>query len=241
MRSRILCPALALTLLSAIPCLSLAAQAPVVVTQERDWVAFLGPYPRAGSEANHEDLAVLLWLQHTRTRAEVTRAEDEVMLRIGLFNAVMGVDLESDRYPLTQALLASVDRDLREVTGVLKDHFARPRPYEADARILPAVRLEHSFSYPSGHAARGAVDSGVLAALVPALREAILERGRQVGNDRAMVGIHYPSDVEAGQRFGSTLVAAWLQEPAHRRQADEARMAEWGTSMATANPSGKSR
>ena len=230
MRLRILCPAFALTLLisAAAPLLSAqAAPAPVAAAPERDWVAFLGPFPQRGSAANRDDLAVLLWLQQTRTRAEVVRAEGEVVLRFGLFSEVLGADLESRRYPLTQALLASVDLDLRELTGVLKDHFARPRPYDADARILPAVRLEHSFSYPSGHAARGAVESAVLAALLPARKDAILERGRQVGNDRAMAGIHYPSDVEAGQRLGAALAASWLEEAGHRRLLDQARQAEW--------------
>jgi acid phosphatase (class A) len=192
-----------------------------------DWVAFVGDYPHPGSPGAEGDTAVLLWLQHTRTREDVLRAEGEVIPRIGLFSGVVGADLDSSRYPLTRALLAAANTELHGVMGTLKRHFARPRPYVEDARIKPAVGLEASYAYPSGHSGWGVVEAGVLAELVPARQEAILERGRLVGNDRVMAGVHHPSDVEAGQRLGAALVAAWLRDPIRRNQVEAARAAEW--------------
>ena len=227
MRSSLLRPALALALLGPLTFTPLAAQAPATMAVDRDWVSFLGDCPHPGSEALAGDLAILLWLQRTRTGEDVTRAEREVIARVGLFSAVTAVDLESARMPLTRALLEEASRDLRRVTGSLKQHFARPRPYDADARITPAVGLEHSFSYPSGHAAWGAVEAALLAELEPSRKDAILEYGMLLGNDRAMAGVHFPSDVVAGQRLGVALAALWLQEPEHRRQLEGARVAEW--------------
>jgi acid phosphatase (class A) len=82
-------------------------------------------------------------------------------------------------------------------------------------------------SYPSGHATRGLAYAAVLAELVPERREALLERGRQVGVDRVIGGVHWPSDIEAGQRLGAALVEIWLADPANRRNVDETRAAEW--------------
>jgi acid phosphatase (class A) len=146
--------------------------------------------------------------------------------RQAIFSGVAGVDLEGPRLPLTRALLEAATHELVGVLLPVKTHYARPRPYDEDPRITPAVRREPSFAYPSGHAAWGMVVAGLLAELAPARREAILERGRQVGNDRVLGGVHHPSDVVAGQRLGETLVALWLQEPAHRRQLENAK-AEW--------------
>ena len=230
MRSRILCPALVLALLGVLNVLPLTAQAPVSSAEGTDWAAFLGDFPAAGSGAVHDDLAVLLWLQHTRTQDEVARAKSELSLQVEIFSAVTGVDLDSSPFARTRALLEAAGGELRGVTSNLKRHFARPRPYKADARILPALHLEPSFSYPSGHAAWGAVTSAVLAQLDPGRGEAILERGRQVGYDRVLGGVHYPSDVEAGQRLGLAMAALWMQDSAHRRQLEEVRAKEWGTS-----------
>ena len=55
---------------------------------------------------------------------------------------------------------------------------------------------------------------------------AALDRGRQVGYDRVLGGVHYPSDVDAGQVLGPVIAQAWLAEPAHQRRLEAAR-AEW--------------
>ena len=192
-----------------------------------DWVALVGDYPRAGSEGQVGDTAILLWLQRTRTPEDILRAEGEVFPGPGLFSGVVGADLDSRRFPLTRALLAAVAGDLRGPMGITKQHFARPRPYAEDLRIKPAVALDTSYAYPSGHSGWGMVTAAVLADLVPARREGILARGRQVGYDRVLAGVHHPSDVVAGQRLGEVMAAAWLASPDRRRQVEAARAAEW--------------
>ena len=198
-----------------------------------DWAALVGDFPPAGSEAQVGDTAILLWLQRTRTPEDILRAQGEVNARPGLFSGVVGADLDSSRFPLTRALLEAAATDLRGPMTLLKRHFARPRPYAEDPRIKPAVRLEPSFAYPSGHSAWGVVTAAILAELEPARRDLILARGREVGNDRVLAGVHHPSDVVAGQLMGQVLAAAWLQS--RRQQVEEARSAEW------VNPSAPSR
>ena len=39
-------------------------------------------------------------------------------------------------------------------------------------------------------------------------------------DDRVVGGVHYPSDVDAGQILGNAIAQAWLAEPAHRRRVE---------------------
>ena len=198
----------------------------VQAVQPQDFAALIGDPPRPGSDAAKADLAILLWLQRIRTPGAVRRAETEVSLHIGIFSEVTGKDLRSGPFPHTRALAEDLQRDLRQVTAPLKQRFARPRPYDAFHQIKPAIQLETSYSYPSGHASWGTAEAALLAALQPERREAILERGLMVGYDRVLGGVHYPSDVEAGQALGPAFAQFWMAVPAHHKRLEEAK-AEW--------------
>jgi len=192
----------------------------------QDYAALIGDFPRPGSDGAKADLAILLWLQRIRTPGALRRAETEVNLHIGIFSEVTGRDLESGDFPLTVALAEDLQKALRQLTGALKQQFGRPRPYEAFPQLKPAIPLETSLSYPSGHSTWGMAEAILLAELQPERRDAILDRGRQVGFDRVLGGVHYPSDVDAGQILGSAIAQAWLAEPSHRRRVELAK-AEW--------------
>jgi acid phosphatase (class A) len=199
--------------------------APVAV--EPDWAALVGPFPEPGSRKAEEELAVMLWLQRTRTRADVARAQAEAPLSPALFKDVLGKDFDPASRPRTFALLEQVRKDSNAAVGPLKRHFARPRPYLTAPGLTPAVHLENTFSYPSGHASMGSLYGRILAELVPAQKDAILERGELIGNDRTMAGVHWPSDVDAGHRLGQAYAAFWLAQPEHQRLVQDVRTAEW--------------
>ena len=61
----------------------------------------------------------------------------------------------------------------------------------------------------------------------PADGQAIRERGALIGNDRAMAGLHWPSDVQAGQRLGRAYATWWINQPEHRQLIVAACGAEW--------------
>ncbi len=189
--------------------------------------AALGPPPTAGSPAAQADLAIVLWEGRTRTAEEVQRAVFEVELTPDALAETMGAPLELGKRPLTRAVLADAEREARAVYGPVKARMARARPYDADPRVQLAVPREPSFSFPSGHAVRGTLYARLLAELFPPRRDALLERGRQIGFDRVRAGVHYPSDVEAGQRLATALVDAWLADSGFRARVDEARRVEW--------------
>jgi acid phosphatase (class A) len=97
------------------------------------------------------------------------------------------------------------------------------------------VEREESFSYPSGHATRGVLAARVLAELAPARRAELLRLGEQVGYDRVVGGVHYPSDVLAGQRLGAALADELLARPELAAELAAVRAAEW-TAPAAAAP-----
>ena len=179
--------------------------------------ALTGPCPVEGSPGWRDDLAVLLWVQEARTPDQVRRAASAVELGPEALAEEAGRPLDAARRPLTRALLADAEREARSVYGPLKAHCDRPRPYAADARLAPAVEKEPSAAFPSGHATRGALYARLLAELAPARAALLAERGRQIGFDRVRAGVHWPSDVEAGQRLGIALAEESSPAPSSGR------------------------
>jgi acid phosphatase (class A) len=49
------------------------------------------------------------------------------------------------------------------------------------------------------------LDALVLADIVPGDTGAIAERGQQIGDDRVIAGVHFPSDVIAGRKLAQTI------------------------------------
>lgn len=206
---------------------ALGAQTVAEPPRVTELAAFLGPFPAVSSDEGKADLAIVLWHQQTRTPLEVQRALSEVKLTLGTYAAAAGVSLDAAHYPKTTALIDRVGKDIKVVTDGLKAHFRRPRPHLTDARVQPAIERETSPSYPSGHATRGLAYAIVLADLAPERRELLLAQGRLVGVDRVIGGVHYPSDIESGQRLALRLVNQWLADPQNRSLVESARAAEW--------------
>lgn len=200
--------------------------------------ALVGSYPVAGSPEEAADRAVVLWEQRTRAPDEVARARAEERLTLEDFAAALGPGFDPARHPLTEALLARAATAARPCVAAAKGAHARPRPYAADPHVEPVVPRETTASFPSGHATRGALFAALLAELAPDRRDALLRRGAQIGEDRVIAGVHYPSDVAAGERLGRAVARALLADPAFRATLDEARAKEWARARARGLPDG---
>jgi len=210
---------------SALPQAPFAAGEPE--TAEPDWAALIGPFPAAGSPRDDQDLAALLRLQASRTPADVERIQGGEHLGLESFSAALGDGFDPGRYPLTASLLAKAGRDVKDVVEPLKDRFGRPRPCLSHPEVHPVSACREGFSYPSFHAARGVLFAMLLADLVPERAPALQARGLQIGGDRALGGMHYPSDVLAGQRLGAAFLPFWLRHSRHARMLEDARQYEW--------------
>jgi hypothetical protein len=217
----------ALVLLAVAPA-ALAAEAGCPLPPARGGpAAVVGTFPAPGSPEATADLEVVLREQQARTPADVARAAAEEELSLEDFAAVLGTTFEAARHPATDALLGKAMAASRPCVAAAKGTFRRPRPFVADGRVKPAVHREESASFPSGHATRGALLGAVLAELAPDRREALLARGAQIGRDRVVAGVHYPTDVAAGERLGLAVAQALLADPEFRAELEGVRAREW--------------
>jgi hypothetical protein len=175
-----------------------------------------GP-PAPGSPENEADINMVLAVQNARTQEKVARARSEEDLSPAAFANIIGTWFTPDNLPLTFALLDNAAADSENISNSAKDFWHRPRPPLQNHDIHPLFTLPTSPSYPSGHATRGALWSVILAKLAPDLSQPILTRGIQIGADRVIAGVHFPTDVAAGQKLGRTLAALLLQNPKFQR------------------------
>ncbi|MBS0384603.1 MAG: phosphatase PAP2 family protein [Proteobacteria bacterium] len=140
---------------------------------------------------------------------------------------VFGAAFTEQRLPRTARVFDDVLQGLSPAIGATKNANSRPRPLISDPSLLrcdaldPAIAAQSSF--PSGHGAGGWAWALVLAELVPARADAILQRGRDFGDSRVLCGYHYPSDIEAGRMLAAGVIARLHADAAFRRDLDAAR------------------
>ena len=219
--------ALSCILASTLALSSLCAGQPTNCNIEPNWLMLVGDYPQPGTPGAPEELAIMVWLQRTRTAEDIARAKGEVHSVLASFQGVLPATLSADGYPMTMALLERAAGDLMPIVHALKNRYGRPRPYATYPVLNPALPRENSCSFPSGEAALGLVFAQIIAQFQPSSREALMEKGALVGDDRVMAGLHYPSDVQGGQKLGRAFSTYWINQPENRQAIIEACKAEW--------------
>jgi acid phosphatase (class A) len=190
---------------------------------DSDWGSLIGPPPLAGSPEQKGEIVLLLDLQSKRTPAQVKRCKAEASATAFYFSRVLGEHFDEHDLPVTTQLLHDAYADAQSISEHIKRDWHRARPYDADSRINPCVTLEKSPSYPSGHAIRGILWATILSDIFPEKKDALMSLGRQLGDDRLIAGVHYPSDVVAGQKLGAAIAQKLLANPDFRAALAKAR------------------
>jgi acid phosphatase (class A) len=192
--------------------LALVAMALITPNASADWTKLpsadfpLAPYPAEGSSAHRRDFEILRKHQETRDRksCELGRNQEHPT-----FDALFaGSPLSPAEGQKSKALVAKVMKLADRISGYHKGKFSRRRPYDADPTIKPCIPPPGGQrSYPSSHAAAGAAGACVLAEIFPEKKAELLAFGESIGELRVIVGVHHPSDVEAGQDLGREVCA----------------------------------
>jgi len=192
------------------------AKTPAFVSPNAISLELLPPPPAADSSEQKRDNVILMWEQNSRTVYDAQRAWGSVTLTPSYFNEALGARFEESKYPKLYSLMTMVLADSKLYTDAFKLHYKRTRPYDADPALKPMIPIEESFSYPSGHGTRGMTAALVLAELFPARRDALIQTGRTLGQDRVIGGVHYPSDIEAAVTLAEALAKSIVASDAFK-------------------------
>lgn len=214
--------ALALTLTVAV--MAQDARPPGYLAAEAvpDSLALIPPPPTAGSS---EAAAEAAYFVETRKLAGTPRwaqaaADAEVFGdkgHIGLACAA-GVAITVEDTPTLSRMMDRMVIDAGHSVAAAKTRYTRLRPMvghdDAPLCVPREVWMKTNPSYPSSNAEVGWAWALVLAELAPQKATPILARGLAIGENRAICGLHYPSDISAGQTMGAALVARLHADPA---------------------------
>lgn len=200
---------------------ALAQQAPPIL----DAPALVGPAPSAGSSREAAD-RLAMRPNVSEERLAQARADQPWSPWVAM-GPVLGADFTEARLPRTARVFADVLAGLSPPIGAAKAAYARRRPFLDLANVTqcdaPDAALTASGSYPSGHGAGGWAWALVMAELVPARADALLQRGRDYGDSRVICGFHYPSDIESSRILAAGVIARLHADASFRRDMDAAR------------------
>jgi acid phosphatase (class A) len=161
------------------------------------------------------ELAELFELQRSRTTEMTSHAQKDYERTLSRFLDDPRINLPTEKIrecATCSAFFARLKDSIEAVNEVAKNKFHRVRPYKLPNNglvPLKEIKPDDSPSYPSGHAAFAALTGIMLAQMVPERRTEIFERVKDYCNSRLVSGVHFRSDVDAGQVLGS-VIAAWL-------------------------------
>jgi acid phosphatase (class A) len=188
------------------------AKATYVKAKDFDFQTLLPAPPAIGSEQAKQEIDQMLVLQAKRTDADVKRIKIESKMTGFSFSDSVGSWFNPDDLPATADLLTKVLADSKTVCSAAKEVFQRKRPYLTDSRIKPCEE-EDTFSYPSSHSTRATVLGMVVCQICPDQKDAIMAQARLIGDDRALAGQHFPSDVAAGRILGRAIFDKMMENP----------------------------
>ena len=187
--------------------------------------ALLEPPPAPDSPFTRAELDVLVELQAGRTpeqAARCKRIEGEDLFLFG--SEVVGPWFNAAALPKTAALFAAVQEDFRIVNRTSKALWSRRRPSFLDPRLKPCVEFADSPAYPSGHGIQSALWSALLGELMPEHAGGFQQRAAETRRYKLLSGVHYPSDLTAGQTVGEALARAMLRSPKLRAELEAVRV-----------------
>ena len=161
-----------------------------------DSLALLPPPPAAGSPAHAADDAVFQLSRTLKDSPRWLQAEKDSVLAFPkapqAFQCALGITISAEATPHLNMLMRRTLADAGLAT------YKAPKD---------EASLRKDGSYPSGHSALGWAWGLVLSEIAPERSNALAQRAKAFGQSRAVCGVHWQSDVDAGQLVASAVVA----------------------------------
>lgn len=171
------------------------------------------PFKNSSAETA-EELAFLkkiATIERTESQVKKIQSEDRssslhmIFEEEGLFNIT--------NYPLTSALIESVDSEILYFAVREKRNFKRARPSQLAPDLTTVIDVPKHAAYPSGHAAQSYAHALVLAEIDSANADKYKQLALDIAHRREIAGVHYPSDSKAGQMLAEQVVKAVFETP----------------------------
>lgn len=213
MKLRLLAALAALMLLVSGPPAMARDIEPFFKSDTLDIRTIIGPPPEPNSRETADDLNVLREKQALRTVQNEERVRADAKEKIWRFADVVGPRFSPGKLPLTKDFFRRVVATSRAVVLPAKQHWNRTRPFVVDQTLKPAIKRPESGSWPSRHATTGILFGLVLADMIPEKRAEIMARAHEFASNRVLAGVHYPSDVAAGEKAARAIYEALCQQP----------------------------
>ena len=192
---------------------------PFTDAKEINLVDLLKPPPALHSPEMQAELAEILNLQVTRSKAMEERAAADAEENIWRFSdAVNNPAFTKEKLPKFAAFFDRIVETEDAVTDPYKAVWKRPRPHLYSDLVKPCVPLSKSGSYPSGHTTLGTLMGIVLSDMLPEKRDIIMARAWEYGENRLIGGIHYESDIEAGRISGTVIAQVILEHEDYKTE-----------------------
>jgi acid phosphatase (class A) len=172
------------------------------------------------------ELDELQILDVTRSVEQEEHARGDHERSTSRFLSQMHVQVDEAQLAKAAPFFQCVYEAVEDAVNPAKDKFKRMRPYnlpDNGLHPLKKISAKDTFSYPSGHAAYGATVGLILIEMVPELREKIYARIEDFGFSRMISGVHFRSDVYAGEVAGTTIAASLHQAERFQAQFDDAK------------------
>ena len=193
-----------------------------------DVVRFIPEPPQPGTGPFENDTYYYHYGKHERSTARGNKAAlDEAQLTSKAFSEAAGLMISPDETPEIFKLVQGAQKDAGDANRQAKNHFHRIRPYVYfnEPSLVPEVDEDYrnTYSYPSGHTARGWVYALTLALVIPDSTEALIARAQEYALHRVICGRHYKSDIDASLVEATAIMSRLLSNAAFLEQLDKAR------------------
>ncbi len=179
------------------------------------------PSPNGAEQA--ADLAETIAVHNSCSPEDKKAALSELRVYFSTFMPVVDPAINLTNCPKANAFFERLQNEIHDATDAAKKYWKRDRPYTAMPGLTTEA-LEKSFSYPSGHSTRATVIALVLSEIFPDKKDSLITRSREIGWHRVQLGVHYPTDINAGRVFGLAIMRELKANKAFQRDLAEAKI-----------------
>ena len=174
----------------------------------------IGPPAKEGTAEFNTEMAIVLWLQKTRTPEQVEFVEKT--LNLARFTPIIDSQLLKVDGIELRSVLAEIINEVRDDYDQVKDFYDLPRPFAVNDKVKHVGDARPVGSYPSGHAIRATVYARILSEIFPDKKDQLTELALQIGYGRVIAGVHYPMDVLSGQKLGNAYSDVIIKQQAFK-------------------------